>query len=145
MHCNTNGHFCPGQCLISEQFRPLEKTIRTVFLKDLLKKDVNDIERDLIALPARLGGLGISNPVDATHIAHENSKFISLPLVNIILRQEIELEPRELLDETKMLRFIVDQKAEEMSKIKLADVLGKASKVLRKAVQAASAWVPPAG
>ena len=76
--------------------------------------------------------------MDATHIAHENSKFISLPLVNIILRQEFELEPRELLDETKMLRFIVDQKAEEMSKIKLADVLGKASKVLRKAVQAAS-------
>ena len=123
---------------ISDQFEPLEKVIRTVFLKALLKKDVNDTERDMIALPARLGGLGIPNPVNATHIAHVNSKFISMPLVKLILKQEFELDPRELSDETKMLRFIVDQKAEEMSKQMLQDVLGKASKVLKLAVQAAS-------
>ena len=62
---------------IADLFAPLEHAIRTVFLKSLLKKDVNDIERAMLALPARLGGLGILNPIESSYISHENSKFIS--------------------------------------------------------------------
>ena len=70
---------------------------------------------DMIALPARLGGLSVSNRVDATVIAHENSKFISLPLVRIIVLQEAELEPCDLLDEIKLLRYITDRKIEKLN------------------------------
>ena len=59
-------------------------------------------------LPARLGGLGIANPVDTAHKSHINSMFVSEPIVKLILHQESELDPRELLDEIKMLCFIVD-------------------------------------
>ena len=104
---------------IAEQFKPLEFTIRTIFLKTLLNKDVNDNEREILALPARLGGLGIPNPAESTHIAHENSRFISAPLVKLILLQETEIETRDILDETKMLRYIVDKNAEETIKQEL--------------------------
>ena len=44
-------------------FEPLEKIIRTRLLPSLTGQNTcNDDLRDLIALPARLGGLGISNP-----------------------------------------------------------------------------------
>jgi len=34
-------------------------TIRMVFIPALLRREVNDLERDLISLPARMGGLGL--------------------------------------------------------------------------------------
>ena len=43
-------------------FEPLEDTIRTVFLPVLLRREVNDLERDLISLPARMGGMGVVKP-----------------------------------------------------------------------------------
>ena len=43
--------------------KPLEETIIKVFLPNLTGQNpFNDIERDLLALPARLGGLGIFDP-----------------------------------------------------------------------------------
>ena len=123
---------------IAELFAPLECAIRTHFLKALLKKDVNDIERDMLALPARLGGLGIPSPCDGAQTSHINSLYISAPIVKLILRQEAELDARALLDEIKTLRYIVDKQAEESSKLKLHEVLGHASPALKSAVQAAS-------
>ena len=58
--------------------------------------------------------------------------------MTLILAQELELDPRALLDEIKMLRYIVDKKAEEKRKIALQDVLGRATPTLKFAVQAAS-------
>ena len=97
----------------------------------------------MLALPARLGGLGILNPIESYPISHENSKFISAPLVNLILHQEPDFDPREILDEVKMLRYIVDTKAQEIGKINLQDVLGKSTPVLKFAVQAASETAMP--
>ena len=56
---------------IADLFEPLEKVITSVFHKSLLDRDVDQIERDLIALPARLGGLGIFNPVTMSSVPHE--------------------------------------------------------------------------
>ena len=55
---------------ISELFQPLEDAIRMVLLKTLLKKDPNDVERKMIGLPARLGGLGMANSVEASHLSY---------------------------------------------------------------------------
>ncbi len=47
---------------IEELIKPLEETIRTIFIPNLTSQNApNDKERQLLALPARLGGLG-SNP-----------------------------------------------------------------------------------
>ena len=123
------------------RYRRTIQAPRIHYPNNILEKfieDENDNERKMLALPARLGGLGIPNPVESTHIAHENSRFISAPLVKLILLQETEIEARDILDETKMLRYIVDKNAEETSKQKLQAVLGRASPELKVSVQAVS-------
>ena len=47
----------------------------------------NDDLRDLIALPARLGGLGISNPCKQCSDHFHSSESITAPLSNLILQQ----------------------------------------------------------
>ena len=47
------------ECLLE----PLEEAMRKVFLPNVMGRNaVNDTERDLLALPARLGGIGVTNP-----------------------------------------------------------------------------------
>ena len=48
----------------AELFQPLEDVIRQVFIPALLRREVNDLERDLLSLPARLGGMGITKPTE---------------------------------------------------------------------------------
>src|SRR6185437_15527157 len=65
---------------LAELFTRLEEVIRMEFLPALLRRDVNHIERDVLSLPARLGGLGITKPnVDCVN-SHENSVKLSTPL-----------------------------------------------------------------
>ena len=78
---------------ISPLFQRLEDVIRMTFLPALLRRNVNDFERNVLSLPARLGGLGISLPQVETVNAHENSLRVSAPLTRLILRQELELDP----------------------------------------------------
>ena len=72
----------------SQLFQPLEDAIRAVLIPSLLRRSVNDLERDILALPARFGGLGLYKPTEECQMAHENSLLISLPLVRLISRQE---------------------------------------------------------
>ena len=49
---------------ISHLLQPLEDTLKSKLIPQLTGKEPpNDLERDLLALPARLGGMGICNPV----------------------------------------------------------------------------------
>ena len=47
------------------------------------------IEHELLALPVRLGGMGINNPTKESTYAFEASECITAPLVALILAQEI--------------------------------------------------------
>ena len=51
----------------------------------LLKTPPNDADCNLFALPTRLGGLGLRNPVSMADMEHPSSKMISEPLVKLIL------------------------------------------------------------
>jgi len=50
-----------------------------------------DLERNLFVLPARLGGLGISNPVHLSSSEFHASVKITLPLQSLILSQASSL------------------------------------------------------
>ena len=68
--------------------KPLEDTIRKVFLPNLTGQNAfNDTERDLLALPARLGGLGIFDPCKKSTLHYSTCETISAPLVRLILDQ----------------------------------------------------------
>ena len=65
--------------------QPLEDSIRTKLIPVLTGKEPpNDTERDLLALPVRLGGLGIRNPVRAADEEYCASMAVSNPLVKLI-------------------------------------------------------------
>ena len=67
---------------------PLEEIIRTKFLPNLTgQSSFSDAERDLMALPPRLGGLGIINPVRYSSFQFSSSVNITAPLVELILQQ----------------------------------------------------------
>lgn len=62
---------------VSHLFEPLEEAIRYKFINALLKHEVNERERELVSLPAHMGGMGIYKPTEACQIASANSALIS--------------------------------------------------------------------
>ena len=73
---------------VSEHLSPIEDLIRHKFIPALTGRNaVSDIERQLLALPPKLGGLGIT---DFTQVAPEyyiTSSEICNPIVNCIVNQ----------------------------------------------------------
>jgi hypothetical protein len=129
-----------------ELFQPLEDAIRQVFIPSLLRREVNDLERDLLSLPARMGGMGITKPIDECLVSHTNSEYVSAPLVRLVKRQEFELDPFDLSEQLKSLRSDVDKENEKRSRDKLESIVKHAPAELRIALQAcsekgASSWV----
>ena len=92
----------------------------------------------MVSLPARMGGLGIYNPVEECLISNTNSAYISAPLVRLIQRQVFEFDPLELTAAMRALRADVDKQSDERFKAKLDRVLAEAPPELKLAVQAAS-------
>ena len=81
---------------ISELFRPLEEAIRTILLPSIFNRPVTDLERDMVALPLRHGGLGIQNPVHTADREYEASQKITKPLANLIYNQDHDLGKLDL-------------------------------------------------
>ena len=72
-----------GTC--QEHYSKLEKAVRTKLLSAICGRHVGDGERDLLSLPTRLGGLGITNPMVDAPQAHKEAMMITRPLVDILL------------------------------------------------------------
>ena len=53
--CKANGLSCLVPLLKASLLQPLEEEIRLSFIPSLLRRNVNDEERVLLSLPARLG------------------------------------------------------------------------------------------
>ena len=79
---------------ISELLQPVEDAILFRLLPSLTGRDAfSPLGRELMALPACLGGLGIPNPAAALQVssAYDNSKTLSDPLISLIIWQTPEL------------------------------------------------------
>jgi len=73
---------------ISDLFQPLENAIRYKFLPALTGRSAfTEQERDLFALPTRLGGLGIPNPTKSANFMFDSSQQVTGPLTALILQQ----------------------------------------------------------
>ena len=71
----------------SDQFKPLEETIRHRFIPALTGRSaISDIERNLLSLPTRLGGLGIMNPSEATDSQYVTSQQVTAPPISLIIQ-----------------------------------------------------------
>ena len=131
---------------ISPLLARLEDVIRLCFLPALLRRPVNDFEREVLSLPARMGGLGISLPHINCISAHANSLKVSAPLIRLIARQELDLDPRELATQVKHLRAQIDESADKDQALKLQQLIERADDGMKFALKVsaekgASSWV----
>ena len=79
---------------IGDLFKPLEATIRQKFLPSLTGQSLfSDTHRDLMALPVRLGGLGIIDPSIRTTAHCCASQIITEPLTELIYKQSHSFTP----------------------------------------------------
>ena len=67
----------------------LEESISQKFIPALTgRRGCSDLERELFALPVRLGGLGLTNPVQSANQQHSASLNITSPLTSAIANQD---------------------------------------------------------
>ena len=90
---------------LEKYLEPLEVSIREDFLPSLLSSPINDRLRDLLALPARLGGMGIINPVKIAKEEYENSLRLTATLTKMIVDQDIKgrIDSEKIKDTKKQI------------------------------------------
>ena len=92
-----------------ELFQPLEDAIRLNLLPTLTgKAGFTDQERALLELPARLGGLGITNASKTASLNHHNSVQLTRPLVDLI-RHQVKGCPQAVRDEQARIKRHIKQ------------------------------------
>ena len=69
-------------------FKPLEECIRNIFIPSIIGRAVSDIERSIVSLPVRFGGLGIADPSENSEREFEASLAVTSSLSELILQQE---------------------------------------------------------
>ena len=73
----------------STLLQPLENAIKNQLIPALTEQfQIGDVERDIIALPVRLGGLGIPNPCKDAEHEFNNSSLLTRKLTEAIIHQE---------------------------------------------------------
>ena len=91
-------------------FEPLEGTIRDKLIPAIIGRRVTDLERKIISLPVRLGGMGIQNPTLTADTEFRNSSIITKNLTTLIENQEQNLEN---YDEERLMSEIKRMKTEK--------------------------------
>ena len=87
--CNKWTYFLRTIPGISSLLQPLEVVISSKFIPALTGRLVSDEERALLALPIRLGGLGIVDPQTVSDSEFAASEKVTSPLVELILQQDL--------------------------------------------------------
>ena len=81
---------------ISELFNPLEDAIRQRLIPALIGRQVSELERRMLALPYRHGGLGMRNPVLTADREYQASVAVTVDLTNLIYQQETDLNSLDI-------------------------------------------------
>ena len=58
-------------------FIPLENCLRNVFIPSIIGRPISNVERSIISLPVRFGGLGIANPSENCEREYEASQIVT--------------------------------------------------------------------
>ena len=92
---------------IKDLFQPLENAIHQVLIPSITGcPPVQKLIRDLLALPVRLGGLGIVNPTETADDKFHASVKLTAPLVTIIASQDqnMEIDPTDVITAKREIR-----------------------------------------
>ena len=95
---------------IDNLLQPLERAISEVLIPSLIGRNCSEAERNLVALPVRMGGLGLINPSDNADadVEYSASIRVSAPLVS-----KIEAQSHETPEEAKVQRLVYATRKEK--------------------------------
>ena len=80
----------------------MEEAINLFFIPALTGRDsISEVERELFALPTRLGGLGLTKPTEMAELEYTSSQKITAPLAALILIQQHEITYNTVLDQER--------------------------------------------
>ena len=99
---------------ISHLFQPLEEVIRERFIPAVVGRKVSDVERRMLALPVRFGGIGILNPTETADMEFDISVKITSELKEIIYNQETNLDN---LNDERVMAVINQTKQEKGNRL----------------------------
>ncbi len=123
---------------IESSLQPLEDSIRREFLPALTGQAAfGDAVRNLLALPTRAGGLGISNPVLQATPQHQTSIKVTHPLVKLILSQTSDFSYETVVELLEVKRELRRVKKEELT-LAVGTVSNDLSESLKRSVELAS-------
>ena len=123
---------------IADLLKPLEEKIRCQFLPSLTgRKAFSDEERDLLALPVRLGGLGITNPVKQTAHQYATSLKITAPLAALIVQQSTTC-PQDVRDSQAREKMETRNTRRRQETLMASELSARLSNTQRRAMNLAS-------
>ena len=98
---------------IHDLLLPMETAIHQCLIPTLTgRAPCSRQERDLLALPVRLGGLGLTNPATNSSHAFQASERLTAPLAALIVAQS----PEQIVDLTEDIRKTNRQRQEDQAK-----------------------------
>ena len=66
-----------------QYFIPLEEMIREKLIPAIIGRKISDLERKLVSLPVRLGGLGIQDPTLSANVEYRSSSIVTQSLTGL--------------------------------------------------------------
>ena len=82
---------------IQDLLEPLESAISRVLIPAITDRQYGQLERDILALPVHLGGLGITDPSSDANFDYTSSVKVTAPLVEKIVSQVHQLHEDSLI------------------------------------------------
>ena len=112
---------------IADLLIPLEHAIKQNLIPALLDgRACPDDERALLALPVRLGGMGIINPTEISDQEHENSKLATDVLTRAIIDQQKQL-PENLQENSKAIHSTIRNQRRKLQSDILEEIRSRMS------------------
>ena len=123
---------------MGSQFHPLENILRTDFIPAITgRPPPNDTDREVFALPARSGGLGLLNPAKQCDLQFSASQSISKPLIESILQQDHEYS-FECLEAQMSAKSLIKQQRREQSTLTADTIKQRLTSAHTRALELAS-------
>ena len=130
---------------IGDLFAPIEQAIRDKLIPAICGRTVSELDRKIMALPYRYGGLGIQNPTQTADREYRSSFAITSGLTELICQQEMDVT---LFDKEEMKRTKLELKQLKENELKqeVAHSLAQLSDSAKRSIilaqeKGASAWL----
>ena len=131
---------------ISNLLQQLEDTLQQKFIPALTGKSApSDLERQLLSLPARLGGIGVANPIVRCNMEYNASQELCRPLVDHILQGYLSY-PSAVIQEQLLAKATNKNNRQQLEKELASNLQSSLSPTLQRAMtlaqeKCASSWL----